>query len=257
MSMQQNEEVTQKKKFPHTLEFTLVLVMLGVLALLLIIMITLPLQAGKNGTTQTNTEIIDYCKWVMTALLAAFGAWIGAGAAYFFGKANLVESSRSTEDALKIQKDFMRPRGVKYIKDINLTAMNTSFLFDLDKTFNDVNIELENNVGYWFVPVIDKKDGVLQDVIHSQIFWRKEFTDTESLKDIIAGMDTKDNGRLKNLHKEGFYAKVNLNDSIEEIYKIMKAKNIHVAIVVDEKGRPTHCLTRTDLSSLLQMKENG
>ena len=252
MSSQQNEDETKEKKYPHTLEFSLVLVMLGVLTLLLVIMVVFPLlMVGKVDGPECNQEIIDYSKWVVTALLAAFGAWIGAGAAYFFGKANLRESSRSTEAALKIVRGT---HGLKYIKDINLTAMNTNFLFDLDKTYNDVNEKLKDNVGYWFVPVIDKENGVLRDVIHSQIFWKQEFNDIDTLKAIIENIDTKENG--KDLHGEKFYVKINLNDSIEDVYKTMKAKSIPVAIVVDEKGRPTHCLTRTDLATLLQMKEN-
>lgn len=255
MSKQQDEDETKEKKYPHKLEFILVIIMLGVLTLLLVgTMIVFPLvAAGKVGGPECNKEIIDYSKWVMTALLAAFGAWIGAGAAYFFGKANLRESSRSTEAALKIVRGF---RGLEYIKDINLTAMNTNFLFTLKDKYDDVIAKLKIQVGYWFVPVIDDEkgdsNGALKDVIHASVFWSKgaELTG-KSIKDIINYMGEDEN--LKKLHGEDFYSKVNLNDKIIDVYKAMKA----VGIVVDDKGRPTHCFTRTDLSSLLQLQENG
>lgn len=258
MSKQQDEDETKEKKYPHFLEFSLVLVMLGVLTLLLLgIMIIFPLlAAGKVGGPECNKEIIDYSKWVVTALLAAFGAWIGAGAAYFFGKANLRESSRSTEAALNIVRGT---RGLKYIKDITLTAMNTNFLFTLESTYSDVISKLKEKVGYWFVPVINAEEGdlngVLKDVIHARAFWSNESVlKDKSIKDIIDYMDNDKD--LKKLHGGEFYSKVNLNDTIEKVYEMMKTKNIAVGIVVDDKGKPSYCFTRTDLASLLQMQEN-
>lgn len=259
MFTQQDEDETKEKKYPHLLEFFLVLTMLCVLTLLLVgIMVVFPLMAaGKVGGPDYDKEIIDYSKWVVTALLAAFGAWIGAGAAYFFGKANLRESSRSTAEALKIVKGF---RGLKYIKDINLTAMNTAFLFNFDNTGSEVFKGLNANVGYWFVPVIEGKkgksegDGKLKDVIHARVFWSLEKTQKDKMIEAIVN-DIEKNKELKKLHGEDFYSKVNLKDPIKDVYDEMKEKNKSVGIVVDDKNRPTHCFTRTDLASLLQMQE--
>jgi hypothetical protein len=70
--------------------------MLGILCLLILLLLILPLRNGN---------FIEYYKWALTTLMGAFGAWIGAGAAYFFGRENLKESSESTERAMKIQQD--------------------------------------------------------------------------------------------------------------------------------------------------------
>jgi len=56
--------------------------------------------------------------------LGAFGAWIGAGAAYFFGRENMELSNKSTQDALETQQKMSKMNAV--IKDINLTPLNTS-----------------------------------------------------------------------------------------------------------------------------------
>jgi hypothetical protein len=256
---EQNEEARKEKerRQDKRREFLLVISMLGALTVLLGFMVALPLCIAKGSDNTCNEKLIDYSKWIITALLAAFGAWIGAGAAYFFGSSNLRESSDSTQKALDSQqKYFKKSRGAIFIKDINLTAMNTNFLFHLKKKAKEVTDKLGKLIGYWFVPVVDPESGILKDIIHSRVFWSNEVKETDVIEDIITRMDEKDLIKFKNLHGDAFYSKVNLNDTIKEVYKSMKDRNTTVAIVIDEKGKPSHCLTWTDLASLMQMQEN-
>jgi hypothetical protein len=265
---------------PHQKAFFLVFWMLVSLTLLVIGIAGLPLLiqslTKQSVTTAEGTKIIfdseifakvlDYSKWVLSALLAAFGAWIGAGAAYFFSKESLQESSRATEEALKIQQQTMgvKPQEKTLVKDLALTAMNPSFMFNISKTLDQIITELEKRVGYWFVPFIDESSGKLEDVVSSQVFWTfkydrpKKFKPEDEAKstinEILAFLGSEEaDEKLKKLHGiNTFFIKIKLEDTLESVAAQMKSPNTAVAIVVDEKGKPTHCLTRTDIGGLLQ-----
>lgn len=256
------------------MEFFLVFWMLVSLTLLVIGIVGFPLLAPKfsqlikiDGETQnisdaeTFAKILDYSKWVLSALLAAFGAWIGAGAAYFFGKENLRESSRATEEALRIQQQTLGTRGQEkvYVKDIPLTAINSSFVFKIEDPLQTVIDKLNEKLGYWFVPIIETDTGILKDVIHSQAFWKYDFIHKEqaadmgakTVKDIIEFLDQTE--EYKKLHgADAFFIKIKLSDTLQDVADRMKSPSTAVAIVVDAKGKPTHCVTRTDLGTLLK-----
>jgi len=230
-----------------TKAFWLVVIMLGILFLLPSCLLALPL------IKDCNDKFMDYYKWTLSALLGAFGAWIGAGAAYFFGKENLQESSRSTESAMRIQQEFLRrPSLIERIKDMTLTAMNPKFVFHFDAIKGDVKKKLDEYKGYWFVPVVDEVTGVLKDIIHAQVFWDATFNDTDNLKVIVSEMDKRD--PFKKLHGDLFYVKVSPNDKIRDVYEQMGKIAAEVAIVVDEKGIATHCVTKTELRTFLNVQ---
>ena len=102
-------------------------------------------------------------------------------------------------------------------------------------------------IGYWFVPVVEKETGILQDIIHAQIFWDPSFVG--DLKEIVSKMDK--DASLKKLHGDLFYAKVSSNDKITDVYNMITKIGAEVAIVVDEKGKPSHCVTKTELRTFL------
>ncbi len=247
----------RKAARPQSKEFFLVFWMLVSLTVLVIGIVGFPIfmKCAIKGTDVT--KILEYSKWVLAALLAAFGAWIGAGAAYFFGKENLRESSRATEEALKIQQKSLgaRPEEKVFVKDLALTAMNPSFMFYSSHTLKQLIEKLEKHVGYWFVAIINAESGILEDVVSSQAFFHlkyvKEEKDNLSIDKAITHMDADD--KLKKLHGiDVFFIKIKLNDTLQDVADRMKSPNTAVAIVVDEKGKPTHCVTRTDIGSLLK-----
>jgi hypothetical protein len=232
-----------------SLAFALVVIMLAFLFILILVLLFLP----------SSEDNLEYHKWALTTLIGTFGAWIGAGAAYFFGKENLKESSASTEAALKIQQEsFRRPSGIERIKDMILTAMNSNFMFNLGDDKNKVKAMLDKDEyrGYWFVPIVDEKTGNLQDIIHAQVFWDTGFMkdkDNPVIKDIISKMDK---SSLKNLHGDLFYATVSPDDKINDVYKRLSQKGAQVAIVVDERGKASHCMTQTELRTFLTIADN-
>lgn len=273
----------KKAGLPHQKAFFLVFWMLVSLTLLVIGIAGFPLLiqslVRQSVTTAEGTKIIfdseifpqvlDYSKWVLSALLAAFGAWIGAGAAYFFSKESLQESSRATEEALRIQQQTLGTRGQEklYVKDMALTAINPSFVFNPDTKLYDVVKSLNSKLGYWFVPIVEKDTGILKDVIATQAFWKypnlpqvpegnpaeqnQKTSEGPFVKDFLKFLAENDN--LKKLHGEGiFFIKIKLEDTLESVAAQMKSPNTAVAIVVDAKGKPTHCVTRTDIGSLLK-----
>jgi hypothetical protein len=238
-------EKASKKRDSSSLAFSLVVIMLGILSFLIVLLLVFPSK---------DPALLDYYKWTFTTLVGTFGAWIGAGAAYFFGRENLKESSASTERAMQIQQEsFRRPSGIEQIKDMALTAMNPNFFFDVENNKKDVKEKLAKFKGYWFVPVGEVNTGILQDIIHAQIFWSdKPFEDGDKLKDIISQMDAHTHKPLSKLHGDSFYAKVSPNDKISDVYKLMSQKEAEVVIVVDEKGKASHCLSKTDLRTFLK-----
>ncbi|UCC79273.1 MAG: CBS domain-containing protein [Candidatus Zixiibacteriota bacterium] len=245
-------------KSGSVLEFTLVNCMLGVLMILIISVIFLPFIVDINPA---NPEaFIDFSKWVLTALLAAFGAWIGAGAAYFFGKENLRESSRSTEQVLKIQQQASRGRlESAVIEDINPAPINPHFKFTTKNEVSDVIKKLEENVDYWFVPVIEAEK--LKDIIHSEAFWRyyksvqyeeKETKEEKNeIEDVIKFIETAEEVKQKKDKLRGFFLQVAMDDSVKTISNMMEREGVSVGVVCDKNGMPTHCFSRRDIRSFL------
>lgn len=148
------------------LAFSLVVVMLGILLVLVLVLLNLP-KFFDAGDTR-----IDYYKQAFSVLIGAFGAWIGAGAAHFFGRENLNESSRSTEAVLKIQREAQRgqPQSER-IKDLKLMVMNNDFMFRSDQMKKDVTTGLNDHRDFWFVPILQKGGtGILEDIVHARVF---------------------------------------------------------------------------------------
>lgn len=243
-----NDTATSQVKKERKLEYWLVIWMLIFLTILMTLLILLPAIVSKEG-------LVDYSKWVLTALLAAFGAWIGAGAAYFFGKENLKVSSESTQKALETQHKLARTNlDQALIKDINLTPMNPDFRFTIDETVDKVTDKLDKNVDYWFVPVLDK-DGKMEDVVHTEALWRFYKDDknagTKKISDVINYIESNDKTKVKAGKLHGFFEEVDMDAQVLNVSALMKRNDTSVGIVVDENGKPTHCFSRKDLRSFL------
>jgi hypothetical protein len=224
-----------------TLAFFLVVIML---VILLVLVVALLVFAGGHSD---NAGIVEYSKWALSTLLGAFGAWIGAGAAYFFGRENLNESSRSTEAALRIQQEALRgvPKPER-IRELALKAMNKEFMFNPTAIKSDVIGKLTQYSDYWWVPVLDEGGkGILVDIIHARVFWDTTFKDNDPISKIVSDIDIMPN--LKALHGASFFVQVALDDKIADVIGNMKKSGAVVGVIVDEKGKPTYCFTKQDL----------
>jgi len=228
-----------------TLAFALVVIMLSFLFALIAGLLIVA------GWYSDNDKLLDYSKWALSVLVGAFGAWIGAGAAYFFGRESLSESSRSTEAVLRIQQAALRGAAtVERIGDLALTAMNTEFMFKTTATKQEIITALTQYVDYWWVPVLDKDGkGILEDLVHARVFWDPAIVATDSVAKIMSDIDTTPSLKtaLGALHGASFFVRAALNDSIADVTETMKKSGAVVGVVVDEKGKPTYCFTRQNL----------
>lgn len=225
-----------------------------VIAMLIALFVLLGMLLLVPTFQELDDRKMDFYKSTVGILLGAFGAWIGAGAAHFFGRENLKESSMSTERALSVQGEVLRrkPR-FERIRDLTLTVMNNEFMFPPDAAKKTIADRLRDNANYWFVPELDgTQRGILQDVIHARVFWDDRFADDMKLSAILAQIDR--DGRLEDLrshHGDAFYMTATPNDEIAVVASRMTQRKVEVGIVVDGEGRPTHCFTQRELRALL------
>src|SRR5437016_4482567 len=86
-----------------TAELILVLAMLvSLLVVVILVLHCMPLLPPSESRSTTQPvgmddwlKLIQTRKDILSILLTAFGAWIGAGAAYFFGRESLREAASS------------------------------------------------------------------------------------------------------------------------------------------------------------------
>lgn len=227
-------------------EFWLVVIMLGTLSIL--VLATLFVATWSSD----DKELVEYSKWALTTLLGTFGAWIGAGAAYFFGLKNLTESSLSTEAALRIQQETLH--GVskpERISELALTAMNKEFMFHPNTAKKDVIDKLKNYPDYWWVPVLDAGGrGILEDIIHARVFWDDDFTSDKKISEIRSAIEDSNSEPGKTFGKlrgPSLFVKAAPADNISEVVGRMKESGAAVGVIVDEEGRPTYCFTKHNL----------
>ena len=108
----------------------------------------------------------------------------------------------------------------------------------------------------WFIPVL-KEDGTLETVIHEEAIWQYAIDKNgknsykedkiSAVLDVIASKPEREG--LK-----GISVTVTMDDSVAHTNEIMQNKNVCLAMVVDEKEKPTHYLTTGDVRRvLLQM----
>ncbi len=241
-----------KRQKQSWLEFMLVRNLLTALVFLTTVLIVLPFVVGifldgYGSSENVIKNVTDFSKWVLTALLAAFGAWIGAGAAYFFGKENLLASSASTQKALEIQRESVQCPAK--ISDLEPMPLNPDFQFKLDSPVKEIIDKLGKNVDYWFVPIIE--DAKFIDTIHTEAFWRyktkKVDVQNAKVSDVLKFIDDQAELQNKKNKLRGFFVEFKMSDLIEIASDKMKERNATVGIVCDSDGKPTHCFSISDL----------
>jgi hypothetical protein len=162
-----------QKRYPW--EFWLVVVMLVALLILLWVLllqqipkpdVSLLTDDGKKtitlaAITDYNEKMLAHRKDMLSIIITAFGAWVGAGAAYFFGRENL----RVAADSLLAMRDLsprdrLRRTSIKQIPPtpIDWTVKKSTKL-------SEVKDALTQKPERWFVPVV-KDDGTLETVIN-------------------------------------------------------------------------------------------
>lgn len=251
----QGKRSKERSNRSWTPELYLVFVMLLVLTVLVISVLWIPINIPVQSANSTAvTDILDYRKNILTIIITAFGAWVGAGAAYFFGRENMREAS---QNLLAMRELSLKERlRVTSIKDIPPKQFSLIF-----KKGDEIRIawdKLKSNVDLWFVPVVDEK-GVLDSILHEEVIWRflidNEKTREEALKQPISDLNEfidkscKDNPGLKKL--KDTYVKVTLDKSVIDANELMQNKEVSLAVVVDESGKPIGYVTFGDVRRVM------
>jgi CBS-domain-containing membrane protein len=157
---------------------------------------------------------------MFTAVITAFAAWIGAGAAYFFGRENL----RQAIQAIKGQT----PREILERKKVSELMMLLEPTVTEDLTIEAIQERLSNDPKMWYVGIVDSNSRLL-NVIHE-----------EAIQNYIS--DKLKNGKqrmVEDLYKE--IMDVKIGEVVKEIKKLSadrpnlsKLIDIHVAVGPDE-----------------------
>ncbi len=236
---------------PNTkMAFWMVMTMLGILCVLVLSVLALVCYKAQSSLWGDN-GIIEFGKWTVSVLLGAFGAWIGGGAAYFFGKENMVESNRSTEAVLQIQQNTLQNTGKRdYVKDLPLATINSTFNFNPNSTKEYIVNCLTGHADYWWVPVFDQEGkGIIEDLLHVRIIWDDNFGDGETVAAFLERLATQETlgKKYEKLHGPSFFIKVTPDDKVADTARRMEKSGAAIGVVTDEKGKPTHCFTKQNL----------
>ena len=234
------------------LEFWLVVIMLGVLCILVISVlfwpITIPAQQPPiPGKETTFKDVLDYRSNLLSIVITAFGAWVGAGAAYFFGRENL----RVAADSLLAMRDVsprerLRRTSIKQIPPTPIDwTVNTTTPID------DVKAKLNAEPVRWFVPVV-KADKTLETIVNEEAVWRFLLAPAgqpsagKTVQDLLTFIDS--NADLKRFRD--IQVTVTMETTVGAANDLMDSKRVFLAIVESE-GRPTHFFTTSEVRKLL------
>lgn len=207
----------------------------------------------------TAKDLLDYRQSILIAIITAFSAWVGAGAAYFFGRENLREATQKMLE-MREQPPIERLRQTS-ISEIPLRQID--WAVKIDDKLKIAYDKLREEPELWFIPIV-KEDGTLHTVLEDEAIFlyvidKKETVGT--LEDVLDGtMDDvlkylKEQKKLQK-HTEDIYVEVKLGNKAGYAHDLMRVKGVKLSIVTNQKGEPTHFLTTDDLRRLL-MKESA
>jgi len=248
-----------------TPEFVLVCVMLFVLVALVLIVLRVPIGpvqgADANGASTreapTFAEMADYRKSMLNVIVTVFGAWVGAGAAYFFGRENLKEAADSL---LAMRQPSAREQLYEtLVREIPPKILD--WRVKVSDSLQPVVEKLEQNPTYWFITVV-KEDGTLETVLEAHGLWRfinkqlrPEEGEDKSLKEArVEVLNEKVSEVLNAPEVDAFkdrHVTAKLDESAGKVHEQMAKERVTVALIVDEKGKPTHFFTTADVKNLL------
>ncbi len=249
--------MSNEKSSMQSPEFQIIWIMLMVLLCLIVVVLWTPIYF--DGESTTSKDVMDFRYTIIALLITTFGAWIGAGAAYYYGKDNL---KKATDTILSMKEPspeeiLARTR----IGDIDLK--NIGFTASIDDDAWPVYEYLKKRTFIWFVPIVNK-DGSLRTTLKDEAVYH--FVDTKlraepaitineavtkvktyKVKDILDYLKTKRMEKsmrdIAIIVEEDFSAALAL--------EMMEKKGVNVSIVTDEKGKPLKYINTADIRRIL------
>ena len=243
---------TVERKRP-AFEFWLVFAMLAALVLLVWAVLYMPIEipgyptppAGKETTFK---DVLDYRAQILSIIITAFGAWVGAGAAYFFGRENL----RVAADSLLAMRDISPRERLKKTAIKQLPPASIDWTVKKSTPLDEVKAKLTENPERWFIPVVTD-DGKLETVLNEEAFWRfwtqepsASLPTAPTVNDVLEFI--KSNEALQRFKDR--YVEVPLDTTVGAATEAMDNKHVFLAIVVVD-GKPSFFFTTSEVRKLV------
>jgi len=195
-------------------------------------------------------ESMDFRKNVLAVILTAFGAWVGAGAAYFFGRENLREA---TQGMLDMRHGTARDR-LNQISVGEIPLKHLDWKVGTGATVDEVMTKLKSDPSLWFIPIIDA-NGFLLNILHGEAVWRTVFSEPNnkrndkilSIGDVLTAVQ-KDPQLQK---KANIYITARRQQSLGEIHDLLLSKDIYICVVADDQGKPAGYFDTGDVRKIL------
>ncbi len=247
---------TKTKDKKVSFEFWLIVAMLVALIFLVGVILYTPILGEKTENFDAST-ILDYRSNLFSGLLTAFGAWIGAGAAYFFGR----ESLREAYDGMKSLQQPSITERLTQLKIKDMPPKDLTWRPTRSKPLQAIFDKLDQNPDYWFIPIFDEADK-LKTVKSEDTFWNyyrmkmdeKPKAEIEKTVENIKKMSIGD--FLDDIEKPSFAEKfkrftdphvlLKLTDSIHYANKQLDEKGVYLAIINDEEGNARYYATASE-----------
>ena len=146
-------------------EFWLLLILL--VSLLVLVRFVLYTPITGDASNLDAKAVLDYRSNLLSVILTAFGAWIGAGAAYFFGRENVREAYEGI-------RSLQQPSLVERMQDVKIKEIPPRVLewtVGLNATLGSIVETLKNKPDFWFIPILEP-DEKIKTVIEEEAIWR-------------------------------------------------------------------------------------
>jgi hypothetical protein len=189
-------------------------------------------------------------------VLTAFGAWIGAGAAYFFGK----ESLRVSAEGLLAMRDDSPVERLRRTSVKQIPPRPLDWIVTRTTPLDDVVKKLEQESERWFVTLV-KPDLSLDTVINEEAVWRY----AHSLAAAPAGAPAQELGKVLDFIEStpdlkrfrDIHVAVTMDSTVGAANELMDSRSVALAIV-ETDGKPSHYFTGADVRRLvLQAKSTA
>jgi len=236
------------KKRGHNLEFWLVVVMLIALVILVFAVLFWPINPFNpqpTGREAAFKDILEYRTHILSVIVTAFGAWVGAGAAYFFGRENL----RVAADSMLAMRETSPRERLRQTPIKQLPPTPIEWKVTGATTIDDVKQGLTEKPERWFIPVV-KADGTLETVINEEGVWRYLVDGKPpagaTVEDLVKYIDGSE--ALKRFTQ--IHIVVTMDMTVGAANDLMDSRHGYLAIVTTE-GKPTHFFTTAEVRKLL------
>jgi len=235
-----------------------------------VILVLVVLYSPVIGVTDLldAKTVLDYRSNLLSVLLTAFGAWIGAGAAYFFGRENVREAYEGI-------KALQQPSPLERLRSVLVREVPPRPILWSVKREDKIGVimdRLKKEPALWFIPVL-KGDGKIDTVIEEEAVWRyledrivKEESDPNvKLSKIAESIKSAELGQLlsyieanENLRMfKDQYISLELDQSVYSAYEQMDQKGIKLGIVSDAVGKAKFFITTGDIRKVMAQLKYG